>query len=111
MAALDDLVGVTTKHLEELISCSTPELEALADQELMDRFADIFKLEPPVIEDDEDDEEESIIETVTEPTKAAAKKSKRLSAKERKLAEIAEFKKILIELENLGAKPTQPPIT
>lgn len=106
MAAIEDLMGVTTKHLEELISCPTAELQALADEELIAKFQDIFNLEPPIVIEEDDEDEESIIETVTNPAAATAKKAKRLSAKERKLKEIEEFKALLIQMESEGIKPT-----
>jgi len=62
--------------LEELINTKTEELESLTDEQLFEKFKDIFVLEPAVEEKEESDDEDksSVVETKVKPAKRTTKK-------------------------------------
>lgn len=89
--------------IDELLGLSVEELEALTDEQLLERYASIFQLEPaapPETDDKETGEEDESSGVATTKTRRQAKKSE-------SKAKIADLKAKLMEASKKGLTADQ----
>jgi hypothetical protein len=94
--------------IEQLLGHSTDQIEAMSQEELLEKFRSVFDLEAKliaegelkVIKDEPEDEEAEDTEDETR-IRTAAKGPKRKSAAEKARERMDEMKKALLELETI----------